>query len=76
MNRSNGDEVAQSLEASLAYTAHHDQVLDAAKRAVLLAMFDDARGQSCADPRQLLQFFTRGRVEMNGRGRCGARLLK
>ena len=50
----NGDVSAQLLEASLADAAHRDQMLDAAKRAVPLAMCDDARGETCADARQLL----------------------
>jgi len=61
------DERAQPAEATLAYAAHHHQVLDASERAVALALFDDARGERRPYARQLLKLFARRTVYGNQR---------
>jgi hypothetical protein len=68
-NSVDGDVGAQFREASLADAAHDDEMFDAAKRAVTLAVFDDTRGQPLADARQTLQFRARGGVQIDERRR-------
>ncbi len=54
VGRIDGDVVAKRIEASLADAAHDDEMFDAAKRSVTLAVFDDACGQPRADTGQTL----------------------
>jgi len=51
-------------EAPVADAAHREQMLCAAKSSILPAMRDDARSQSTAYARQLLQLFGRRRVDI------------
>lgn len=69
------------MVATLADAAHHQQMFDAAKAAILLTMFDDSCGQRLAYAGQPFQFLARRRVDVNERfapgfdGRDGWRVL-